>query len=593
MNAETTRGRRMSIVGPYLLLQTISNESSSKVRLAVHQTTGQQYACKVIEKHSLPHGDTTPHICHQVIRANILPNHPNVTTIKAVYSTSHQIYILMELITGPVLVEEVNKYACLTEPYARFLLRQLVDAVSFCHRKGVYDLRLKPANIMLTEHHVIKILHSALAQKKKSHQPTDHAVAYALQSGSGYGNPNYIAPEILLAKFERCWGISADAWSIGIILYVMVSGTFPFDSAESENPFKPMRHKFRCPDYFSPEFKDLIVNIFAQDPKQRLSIHGIRHHPWLKGPTTRSMQPWTTPANTIRVATKISSSSPASDDEIYTVDVPHSDVEEEYIQDAADDDDAEFVSSHLLGFPLDFDERTDRFNVPSSAESLRAGRTSNIPHRLVAGMITSQSDVDFQDDLSDSASSSGLSYEGNFQNPHGTSATRFGTQLSNQHTPMYRAQYDPPNDEHEQDKCRRKRNEVSTQVRTRKKMEKGTQVYTFDEEPTHSRMTSLHQQHCITNSVPQARPGFTLALKGRTRVRSSQIRSTQEHPPSASNTRREARVIPTRYDQRLEVCQSQTRVAVSRGLHRSLECRGNHLRRHRTQDGGRGEGTNA
>jgi serine/threonine protein kinase len=93
------------------------------------------------------------------------------------------------------------------------------------------------------------------------------------------GSPCYAAPEMIAGK--KYFGPLADLWSIGVILFALVSGYLPFEDANTSVLYKKiLSGDYQCPKWISPEVKDLIQCILEVDPKKRYTVENIRKHPW-------------------------------------------------------------------------------------------------------------------------------------------------------------------------------------------------------------------------------------------------------------------------------------------------------------------------
>ncbi|MQL41428.1 hypothetical protein EI012_26330, partial [Escherichia coli] len=145
-------------------------------------------------------------------------NHPNVVKIFEVMASKTKIYIVLELVNGGELFDKIAKNGRLKEDEARSYFQQLINAVDYCHSRGVYHRDLKPENLLLDSNGVLKVSDFGLS-------------TYAQQENellrTAGGTPNYVAPEVLNDRGYD--GATADLWSCGVILFVLVAGYLPFD----------------------------------------------------------------------------------------------------------------------------------------------------------------------------------------------------------------------------------------------------------------------------------------------------------------------------------------------------------------------------
>lgn len=181
----------------------------------------------------------------------------------------------MEYIEGGELFQYIGEQGTLQEIEVVHLFRQIIAALLYCHRLNIHHRDLKPENILLDKKNFkIKLVDFGMAAL----QPVGKKLT------TPCGSPHYAAPEVI--KTESYDGGKADIWSCGVILYVMLAGSPPFNYSGEE---ADLRHLFRSiaraeyvmPDMLSPEAQDLIRRILVPDPRRRISIEQIWKHPFL------------------------------------------------------------------------------------------------------------------------------------------------------------------------------------------------------------------------------------------------------------------------------------------------------------------------
>lgn len=146
MVGETERFK--SRVGDYYLGRTLGEGTYAKVKFGQHAVTGAKVAIKVIEKKRIVQEALDKHIKREIAIMKAL-NHPNIVNMMDVMASRERIYVVMELVPGGELFDYVTAHGYLEEDRARRLFQQLIDAVEYCHRLGVYHRDLKPENILL------------------------------------------------------------------------------------------------------------------------------------------------------------------------------------------------------------------------------------------------------------------------------------------------------------------------------------------------------------------------------------------------------------------------------------------------------------
>lgn len=175
--------------------------------------------------------------------------------------------------TGGELFNKVAK-GKLKEDVARKYFQQLIGAVDFCHSRGVYHRDLKPENLLLDENGNLKVSDFGLSALGESR--TQDGLLHTT-----CGTPAYVAPEIISKKGYD--GAKADTWSSGVILFVLLAGYLPFrDSNLVEMYRKISRGEFKCPNWFPPEVRKLLIRVLDPNPSTRISITKIMENSWIK-----------------------------------------------------------------------------------------------------------------------------------------------------------------------------------------------------------------------------------------------------------------------------------------------------------------------
>ena len=262
----------------YEMLDNLGEGIFGSVKLGVEKKTNQRVAIKIIKKEKTKESDI------ELVRNEIdimkLCYHPYVVHLLDHFENGEYIFIVMEYIKGGSLTDYMkNKKFNFTERRAAELIYQLAKGIKYLHKYGIIHRDLKPDNIMLTEasdRGNIKImdfgLSKILGKKEKS---TD-----------GFGTLTFVSPEVLIRK---PYNKEVDIWSLGVILYLMLSGDLPFDDPDDieQNIAKSIVYqdvKFP-PEKFSKRSKaviDLIKGCLTKDPKNRIKIDEILKGEWIK-----------------------------------------------------------------------------------------------------------------------------------------------------------------------------------------------------------------------------------------------------------------------------------------------------------------------
>ncbi|XP_040289368.1 SNF-related serine/threonine-protein kinase [Bufo bufo] len=266
------RGYDGKIAGLYDLDKTLGRGHFAVVKLARHVFTGEKVAVKVIDKTKLD-SLATGHL-FQEVRCMKLVQHPNIVRLYEVIDTQTKLYLILELGDGGDMYDYIMKHDDgLSEDLAKKYFAQIVHAISYCHKLHVVHRDLKPENVVFFE-------------KQGLVKLTDFGFSNKFQPGkkltTSCGSLAYSAPEILLG--DEYDAPAVDIWSLGVILFMLVCGTPPFQEAnDSETLTMIMDCKYTVPKHVSKECKDLITRMLQRDPKRRASLEEIENHPWLQG----------------------------------------------------------------------------------------------------------------------------------------------------------------------------------------------------------------------------------------------------------------------------------------------------------------------
>ncbi|XP_071238708.1 MAP/microtubule affinity-regulating kinase 3-like isoform X14 [Salvelinus alpinus] len=202
-------------VGNYRLLKTIGKGNFAKVKLARHILTGREVAIKIIDKTQL-NPNSLQKLFREVRIMKIL-NHPNIVKLFEVIETERTLYLVMEYASGGEVFDYLVAHGRMKEKEARAKFRQIVSAVQYCHQKHIVHRDLKAENLLLDADMNIKIADFGFSNEFTMGNKLD----------TFCGSPPYAAPELFQGK--KYDGPEVDVWSLGVILYTLVSGSLPFD----------------------------------------------------------------------------------------------------------------------------------------------------------------------------------------------------------------------------------------------------------------------------------------------------------------------------------------------------------------------------
>uniref|UniRef100_A0A8C7LF54 Ribosomal protein S6 kinase n=1 Tax=Oncorhynchus kisutch TaxID=8019 RepID=A0A8C7LF54_ONCKI len=269
--------------------------SFSVCRKCRHHQSGHEYAVKIISRRMEVNTQ------REIAALRQCEAHPNIVKLHEVYTDQFHTYLVMELLRGGELLERIKKKKLFGESEASQLLRSLVSAVGFMHEAGVVHRDLKPENVLFAdegEDSVLKVIDFGFARLCPAGSAPLQTPCFTLQ---------YAAPELF---HSTGYDQACDLWSLGVILYTMLSGQVPFQSKQQQRAgmtssyAADIMHKIKEGDFslageawkgVSGEAKELVKGLLTVDPERRLKLSALRENSWLQGGAILSSTPLCTP----------------------------------------------------------------------------------------------------------------------------------------------------------------------------------------------------------------------------------------------------------------------------------------------------------
>ncbi|XP_065620039.1 CBL-interacting protein kinase 23 [Quercus suber] len=215
-------------VGKYELGRTLGEGNFAKVKFARNVDTGENVAIKILDKEKILKHKMIAQIKREISTMKLI-RHPNVIRMYEVMASRTKIYIVMEFVTGGELFDKIASRGRLKEDEARKYFQQLINAVDYCHSRGVFHRDLKPENLLLDANAVLKVSDFGLSALPQ--QVREDGLLHTT-----CGTPNYVAPEVINNKGYD--GAKADLWSCGVILFVLMAGYLPFEDSNLMSLYK-------------------------------------------------------------------------------------------------------------------------------------------------------------------------------------------------------------------------------------------------------------------------------------------------------------------------------------------------------------------
>mmetsp|Transcript_36214 Transcript_36214/g.94056 ORF Transcript_36214/g.94056 Transcript_36214/m.94056 type:complete len:358 (+) Transcript_36214:264-1337(+) len=253
----------------------------------VHDTDGEgKFACKVLRLAPDPADSTTPELSTVSQVENEIGilkrlKHPNVLELTDVFVEPDAYRLVTPLHSGGDLLEALRYRGSFTEDDARTIMRSVLGALKHIHSHGIAHRDLKLENLLLAEPHDLSRI--VLIDFGLATDMTDNPC------GSACGTPMYVAPEVISDVDSRTglsrYGCGCDVWSAGVVLFMLLSGSPPFSSANVKDLMKEIRTatvRFHDPVWhlISDEARSLIMALLTAAPEDRITVDAALNHRW-------------------------------------------------------------------------------------------------------------------------------------------------------------------------------------------------------------------------------------------------------------------------------------------------------------------------
>ncbi|KAM4866859.1 sperm motility kinase Z-like [Thomomys bottae] len=253
------------VIEQYHMKGTIGYGSFGYVNLACHRLTDTEVAVKILRK-----GEFNRHQIKNELDIVKAVHHPHVISLYQVMEKDEHVYLVMELAAKGDLLGWIRKSSRLFEDEARRLFKQIVSAVRYFHRNGIAHRDLKPTNILLDAHGNAKVSDFSLSIRMTPGQLLKDVCGALV----------FRPPEMFL--HENYDGCKMDIWSLGVLLYFMVTGKFPFSGMNvSQIRVLVLEARYIAPFYLSAKGRNIIFQLLTVNPEQRPNIEQIVKNPWL------------------------------------------------------------------------------------------------------------------------------------------------------------------------------------------------------------------------------------------------------------------------------------------------------------------------
>ncbi|RLN49395.1 hypothetical protein BBJ28_00011007 [Nothophytophthora sp. Chile5] len=279
--------------------RVLGTGATSKVYEAVDTRTGESVSVKVFDKASMVEarrsmaadGQFVAEKAVHRVRRRLLKlvseleiskslTHPNIIKYLGAYETSHRVCIVHELVEGSDLLEHLLAHGKMPEQQAAGVFRQLLSALQYCHAQNVFHRDLKLENVMITSDLQVKLIDFGLSEVVENADQPLKTVC---------GTPLYCSPEVLflhstpLAARDGFRGGPADVWSVGVLIFALLTGCAPFDDSDFHRLRRDVsRNRISYPTHISDEAKGLLKALLVSDAYLRPTVTDMLSYGWLQ-----------------------------------------------------------------------------------------------------------------------------------------------------------------------------------------------------------------------------------------------------------------------------------------------------------------------
>ncbi|CAN8069168.1 unnamed protein product [Agarophyton chilense] len=256
-------------VGPYIFGKTLGTGSTGKVKLAKNTDTDEIVAIKIVRKDYLENKPSLKKKMRREISVLKVLHHPNLMSLIDVFEIDTHLFLVMEFVDGLELFEYLVRRGALQISESLNFFQQIICGLEYCHRRLICHRDLKPENLLLDRNLNIKIADFGMT----SLNPPGSLLE------TSCGSPHYCDPMVVSGDMYD--GLKADIWSCGVILYAMVTGRLPFDDDNIQRLLQKVQAgQYHLPSNLPSDLRHLIKAMLTVDPDKRITLEGIKQHPW-------------------------------------------------------------------------------------------------------------------------------------------------------------------------------------------------------------------------------------------------------------------------------------------------------------------------
>ena len=255
----------------FSFIRLIGLGTYGKVYVATKKSNNKLYAVKVLNKSQISNNIQKKNIKTERTLLEIL-DYPFVMKLNYAFQTKKSLYLITPFMLGGELNYHIYKENYFKEEKVKFYAAEIILGLNYIHKNNCIYRDLKPENVLIGEDGHIKLTDFGLSKLCED---------FSCKTKTMCGTPEYLAPEVL---FEKNYGIEVDWWSLGVIIYEMLSGYLPFKIIPGENISKKVyEKKVKMFPHFTNQAKDLIKKLLVTNPRKRIGFKQIKFHEFFKG----------------------------------------------------------------------------------------------------------------------------------------------------------------------------------------------------------------------------------------------------------------------------------------------------------------------
>lgn len=253
---------RFKSIDEFNILDVLGRGGYSVVHLVEHKKTGRKYALKCAARYKK--GRDRSERTYTEIKVLQKLKHPNIIRLKGYFEDDETIYLVLEYISGKDC-SKFFKRNLPTKMQVKTIIRQLVESVMYIHKQGIVHRDIKLENILIDKNFNIRLTDFGLCAIKETQYDMMHETL---------GTLRYTAPELI--KGEG-YNDSVDVWGIGVVLFMLLTGEYPFNGSNKTSIFRRIQEKRIHYSQYKLEKKELhlLKHLLQKDPEKRIEIEEI------------------------------------------------------------------------------------------------------------------------------------------------------------------------------------------------------------------------------------------------------------------------------------------------------------------------------